>query len=201
MAVVRHPVALVVLFLVGLLAVTHSSSVQAQQATSISMQDFKFVGLPTRMQPGTYTWTVANQGQQPHVLVLAELQAGKTFQDLYAVLNGPPTAGPPPGLLAGDTTYADLFAEPSKRLAKPITLHPGNYIAFCPIPDPASGKPHFQLGMIQELRVRADASAATPVALPDTGAAAPSTLALTLVALAGAGLLGGGVLRRKARRV
>ncbi len=35
MTIVRHPVALIVLFLAGLLAATHSSSVQAQQATTI----------------------------------------------------------------------------------------------------------------------------------------------------------------------
>ncbi len=200
MAVVRHPVALVVLFLVGLLAVTDSSSVQAQQATTISMQDFKFVGLPARMQPGTYTWTVVNEGKQPHVLAIAELLPGKTFEDVYAVLNGPPTQGPPAGLFAGDASYADLFAAPAQSFTKALTLHPGNYIALCPIPDAASGKPHFALGMIQELRVRSDAPAA-PVALPDTGATDPSTLALTLGLLAGVGLLGGGLLRRKARRV
>ncbi len=197
MAIVRHPVALVILFLASLLAATHSSSVQAQQATTISMQDFKFVGLSARIQPGTYTWTVVNEGIQPHVLALAELLPGKTFEDVYAVLNGPPLQGPPAGLFAGDDSYADLFAAPAQSFTKALTLHPGNYIALCPIPDAASGKPHFALGMIQELRVRAD----IPVALPDTGAADPSTLALTLVALAGAGLLGGGLLRRKARRV
>ena len=204
MAHVRRPVVLALLLVVGLLIASHRMPVQAQQATTISMQDFKFVGLSPRMQPGTYTWTVVNAGHQPHVLVLAELQAGKTFQDLYAVLNGPPTAGPPPGLLAGDTTYADLFAEPGKRLSKTITLHPGNYIAFCPVPDPASGKPHFQLGMISELRVRADAPSApasAPIALPDTGASDTSLLGLTLAALAGTGLLGGGLLRRKAHHV
>ena len=195
----RHPVVLVILLLVGLLAVTHNSSVQAQQATTISMQDFKFVGLPARMQPGTYTWTVVNEGQQPHVLELLELLPGKTFQDVYAVLNGPPLQGPPAGLFAGDTAYGSLFAEPGKRFSTGITLHPGNYIAVCPIPDPGSGRPHFTLGMVSELRVRADAPAAAPVALPNTGGADTTTLGLTLTALAG--LLGGGLLRRRARRV
>ncbi len=201
MTIVRHPVALIVLFLAGLLAATHSSSVQAQQATTISMQDFKFVGLPARLPPGTYTWTVMNEGKQPHLLELLELLPGKTFQDVYDAANGPPSDGPPAGLFAGDASYASLFAAPAQSFTKALTLHPGNYIAVCPIPDAATGRPHFTLGMIQELRVRADASVATPVALPDTGAADPSRLALTLGLLAGAGLLGGGVLRRKARRV
>jgi LPXTG-motif cell wall-anchored protein len=133
-------------------------------------------------------------------LVISELLPGKTFEDVYAVLNGPPTQGPPAGLFAGDASYADLFAAPAQSFTKALTLHPGNYIALCPIPDAASGKPHFALGMIQELRVRSDAPA-TPVALPDTGVADSTRLALTLGLLAGAGLLGGALLRRKARRV
>ena len=133
-------------------------------------------------------------------MAIAELLPGKTFEDVYAVLNGPPTQGPPAGLFAGDASYADLFAAPAQSFTKALTLHPGNYIALCPIPDAASGKPHFALGMIQELRVRSDAPAA-PVALPDTGATELTTLGLTLVALAGGGLLGGALLRRRARRV
>ncbi len=197
MAGIRRPVVIAILLLAGLLAATHSSSVQAQQATTISMQDFKFVGLPARMQPGTYSWTVVNEGRQPHVLELFELLSGTTFQDVYAVINGPPTQGTPTGLFAGDAAYAGLFAAPAQSFSTALTLHPGNYIAICPIPDPASGRPHFTLGMIQEVRVRA----ATPVALPDTGAAEPTTLGLTLVALAGVGVLGGWLLRHKAGHI
>ena len=198
MVVVRHPLVIALLLLAGVLAATHSAAVQAQQATTISMQDFKFVGLPARMPPGTYSWTAVNDGQQPHVLEFLELRADKTYQDMYAVINAPPTNGPPTGLFAGDAAYASLFAEPGKRFSTALTLHPGNYIALCPIPDAASGRPHFTLGMIQEVRVRADAPAAAPGALPDTGGTAPPPLGLLLVALAGAGVLGGYVLRRKA---
>ena len=205
MAVIRRPTALVIVLLAGLLVATYSTSVQAQQAATISMQDFRFVGLPARMQPGTYNWTVVNEGKQPHVLDLYELLPGKTFRDVYAVLNGPPRQGPPTGLFAGDAAYAALFAAPAKSFSSPITLHPGNYIAICPIPDAASGAPHFALGMVAELRVRADAPATAPapapVALPDTGAAETSTFGLVLVAFAAAGVLCGGMLRRRARRV
>ncbi len=35
-----------------------------------------------------------------------------------------------------------------------VDLKPGNYLAICNIPDPASGKPHSALGMIKEFMVK-----------------------------------------------
>jgi hypothetical protein len=61
----------------------------------------------------------------------------------------------------------------------PTTLQPGNYVAVCFIPDPATGKPHAALGMLREFTVGtaagpgnlpATGEAPVPVALPNTGA-------------------------------
>lgn len=35
-----------------------------------------------------------------------------------------------------------------------LDLSPGEYIALCFVPDPASGKPHIELGMVASFRVR-----------------------------------------------
>jgi hypothetical protein len=35
-----------------------------------------------------------------------------------------------------------------------IDLQPGEYVAICNIPDPSSGIPHSQLGMIQPFTVK-----------------------------------------------
>ena len=124
---------------------------------------------------------------------------GKTLQDLLQVLNTPaPTEGPPPGLAAVANDYVDAFAEPGKRASVTLTLHPGNFVTICPVPDPSSGKPHFALGMICELRVRAGASA-MPSALPNTGTADYAAISLWVVMIAASGLVGGWHLRRKAR--
>ena len=195
----RRPLVLgiLVLLLVPLLTVTARTTAHAQGAArTVTMTDFAF-GLPARHAPGRVTWNVVNQGQQPHVLALVELKAGKTLADLMQVLNTPSTTeGPPPGLFAVADIYAEAFAEPGKSSALTLTLHPGNFVALCPVPDPQSGKPHFALGMISELRVRGDA-AAVPAALPNTGTGYASA-SLWLAALAVSGLVGGWYLRRKA---
>ena len=191
----RRSVLLGVLLLVPLLVATYGRTAYAQgTALTVPMVDFAF-GLPARLPPGTYTWNVPNRGQQPHVLILLELKAGKTLADLMQVLSGPPTEGPPPGLAAIANEYADAFAEPGKRASVTLTLHPGNFVALCPVPDPGSGKPHFALGMISELRVR-EGAVAMPSALPNTGTGS-SSAGLWLAAMAISGLIGGWYMRRK----
>jgi len=46
------------------------------------------------------------------------------------------------GLSAGGSGYLEL------------DLSPGSYIASCDIPDPVSGKPHSELGMLMEFEVQ-----------------------------------------------
>ena len=185
------------LLLVPLLVATHGRTAYAQGTTlTVPMVDFAF-RMPSRLPPGSSTWNVPNQGRQPHVLALVELKAGVTLQDLMQVINTPATTeGPPPGLFAIADIYVEAFAEPGKSMALTLTLHPGNFVALCPVPDPQSGKPHFALGMINEMRVRADA-AAMPAALPNTGSGY-SSVGLWLAAMAVSGLIGGWYMRRKA---
>ena len=141
----------------------------AEEAASITMREFAFEGVPARLQPGTYTWNIANRGQEPHVLSLAELLPGKTLEDVVNALatsSGSREEGPPKGLFVGDDQMVGAFAEAGKSRTLEFTLRPGNYVAVCPLPDPASGKLHANLGMIELIRVRVDA----PAALPNTGA-------------------------------
>jgi hypothetical protein len=58
----------------------------------------------------------------------------------------------PPGL--GEDVPAGAYLDPGGRYFETIDLAPGTYALICPVPDPASGKPHHELGMIQALRVR-----------------------------------------------
>jgi LPXTG-motif cell wall-anchored protein len=68
-----------------------------------------------------------------------------------------------------------------------LDLQPGDYIALCFVPDPASGKSHLELGMHTVFTV-----AAQPVALPLTGQESASALSL-IVALGAVALLIAGV--------
>lgn len=128
---------------------TAAQAGQLRSAGTIVLKDFSFV-LPQGFT-GKGIYLVVNEGAQPHEVTIVRLAPGKTMEDLEAFLaqTGPP-AGPPPiipaggaqGLTGGQVNYLHL------------NLAPGNYVALCFIPDPASGKPHVALGMLTPFRVR-----------------------------------------------
>lgn len=107
---------------------------------TIELADFSFV-LPDSFD-GKGTFAVTNVGAQPHEMGIGRLADGKTLDDVAAWFDD--TAGPPPytdaggfqSIAAGSTGYVEL------------DLDPGNYFAICFIPDPGSGKPHVELGMV-----------------------------------------------------
>ena len=107
----------------------------------VRMMDFSFV-LPTEIKAGPQVWKVTNEGQQPHEIALIKLAQGKTVADVQAFMQAP-TGAPPfedagglQGIEAGESGWLNL------------DLQPGNYVALCHIPDPASGKAHEELGMV-----------------------------------------------------
>lgn len=118
------------------------------QQVVFTATDFSFTG-PDSIAPGLTTIRLANQGAQPHHLILGELKQGKTAQDLNAFMQATPDGEPPfltwrgaaaaivPGDTAGSTT--DLPA--------------GRYVLICFLPDPADRKPHATKGMVKELVV------------------------------------------------
>lgn len=109
---------------------------------TVTLRDFSF-DLPERIKAGKQVWQVVNEGPQPHEIALIKLAPGKTMDDVAAFLHDP--MGAPPfedaggmqGLNAGSVGYFH------------VDLQPGAYVALCHIPDPASGKAHEELGMVQ----------------------------------------------------
>lgn len=113
----------------------------------VTLDDFAF-GLPDDLEG---TVAVTNTGEQPHEMLLVQLAEGVSLEEALAALEGPPpTDGPPPAipaggmqaLMPGDTGYLDLG-----------TLAPGRYGLVCFVPDPASGKSHVELGMVDEIEI------------------------------------------------
>lgn len=113
----------------------------------VTLHDFAF-GLPDDLDG---TVAVTNAGEQPHEMLLMQLGEGVTLEDAVASLEGPPPAdGPPPAipaggmqaLMPGATGYLDL-----------ATLAPGTYGLVCFVPDPETGQPHLELGMVAEIQV------------------------------------------------
>lgn len=107
----------------------------------VRMLDFSFV-LPTEIKAGPQVWKVTNEGQQPHEIALIKLAQGKTIADVQAFMQAP--TGAPPFEDAGGLQGID----PGESGWLNLDLQPGNYVALCHIPDPASGKAHEELGMV-----------------------------------------------------
>lgn len=99
------------------------------------------------LQTGERTLRVTNNGPQPHEVALMKLTDGATLADAQAFLRG--EGPPPPSLSIGG---AQAMGQGQRAWIR-FDFTPGAYVAICFIPDPASGKPHFQLGMVTTFSV------------------------------------------------
>jgi uncharacterized cupredoxin-like copper-binding protein len=116
----------------------------------VAAKDFSFEP-PDRLSAGTQTVTLTNDGPQPHEAALVRLNEGTTVEDIQAIIaSGEPPSGPPPWVSAGGSTAI----MPGDQTTMTLELQAGEYAFVCFVPDPASGKPHIDLGMIAPLTVR-----------------------------------------------
>ena len=111
----------------------------------VSMREFSF-SLPP-IGAGQPALKVVNAGTQPHEMLLGKLAPGLTLQDVLAFEGDPEEAGMVE--LAGGLTAI----EPGATAWVTPTFTPGTYGMVCFVPDPATGKPHFELGMAAEFTV------------------------------------------------
>jgi len=123
------------------------TSPQPEIAGTVNMRDFTF-DMPDTLPPGPVTYKVVNNGPQPHEFNLLKVVPDATVSD---VLAWQPDQGTPPpfeavggmnGLSQGESDYVT------------VDLEPGQYVAICNIPDPASGIPHAHLGMVHPFTVQ-----------------------------------------------
>lgn len=136
-------------------------TVPAADAT-VGLVDFAFK-LPEKITAGSHLWEVVNEGPQLHEMALVRLEEGATEEDLLGFFTSEeaPT-GPPPFSPAGGVQALSVGTANTTT----VTFEPGTYVAFCAIPDAASGQPHFLLGMVQSFTVDATVEPAT---MPATG--------------------------------
>jgi uncharacterized cupredoxin-like copper-binding protein len=117
-----------------------------EEAGTLTMRDFSF-DIPDQVRAGRVTYRVVNDGPQPHEMNILKLAPGATMDQVAAWAQDPST--PPPfeavGGMNGLTPGADGLMT--------VDLEPGSYIAICNIPDPATGLPHSQLGMVHPFTV------------------------------------------------
>lgn len=91
---------------------------------------------------------VVNQSHEVHEMVIVQPAPGKTAQDILAWAKHP--ALPFPFVFKGGMAELAPGATGWLRLSR----DPGQYLALCFVTDPATGKPHFMLGMIAPLSVQ-----------------------------------------------
>ena len=113
--------------------------------------EFAFEG-PDTIAAGETTFSLQNQGEQPHMLVMVELLDGKTIDDVNTYLEENGSEGRPPKW--AKQIKVEAFAKPGKSgSAKPVELTAGTYALLCFVGDKETHKSHAELGMTKELTV------------------------------------------------
>ena len=119
---------------------------QPQADGTVKLLDFSFI-LPVEIKAGRQIWQIVNGGQQPHEIMLMKLTAGKGLADVQAFMQSP--QGTPPFSQIGG--FQAINPDQSGWLN--LDLTPGEYVAICHVPDPASGHAHSELGMVMPFTV------------------------------------------------
>ena len=125
-----------------------ATAAEPKADVTVNMADFHFT-MPAEVKAGKQVWKVNNDGPQPHEIALVRLAEGKTLDDIYAWYAKP--EGPQPFNMVGGMQGMNAGV-PAAFIN--LDLQPGNYVAVCDIPDPASGKPHSELGMVMPFTVK-----------------------------------------------
>lgn len=113
---------------------------------TIQLLDFAYA-FSSGIEAGPQIWEVENDGDVIHEIALIKLNDGATMDDVEAYMHAP--EGPPPFANVGGLQAID----PGTSGWVHLDLAPGDYVAVCHIPDPASGKTHIELGMVMPFTV------------------------------------------------
>nr|HET6904582.1 hypothetical protein [Ktedonobacteraceae bacterium] len=123
------------------------SSLQPPQAAAeIDLRNFAYT-LGT-IPSGPSVIKVTNDGTQGHEVQIVKLAAGKQEADVLAFLKQP-TGHAPFTYVGGMFTLV-----PGTSGWMKLNLQAGNYVVYCMVPDPITGKPHVMLGMIASFTVQ-----------------------------------------------
>jgi len=119
--------------------------------TTVVAKDFGYEVPTAPLATGKHTVTFTNNGPSPHEAGLVKLADGMTVDKIKQIMaSGTPPSGPPPWTAVAGTAGVS----PGSTTTFDIDVTAGNYAFICFIPDPATGKSHFDLGMIAPLTVQ-----------------------------------------------
>ncbi|MCB9176436.1 MAG: hypothetical protein H6648_04685 [Caldilineae bacterium] len=115
---------------------------------TVTGSDFAF-DAPETIAAGAHTINFVNAGQQDHEIVVVKLDEGATIEDFAAAFGPDAPPGPPPGRTVSGT----VGITPGSNQSFDTSFESGSYALICFFPDPASGAPHFALGMTHPFTV------------------------------------------------
>lgn len=131
--------------MVGSFTVTASDAAAAaapQADIAVAGSDFLFEPLPS-IGAGAHVFNFENKGKQAHEAVLIKLDGDATVDEFASYFGPEAPPGPPPGAGVGGV----VALEPGMNQTFKASLDAGRYAFVCFLTDPASGAPHFALGM------------------------------------------------------
>jgi uncharacterized cupredoxin-like copper-binding protein len=139
---------------------TQLAAGQAEETANVvvvTTRDHEF-DAPREIVPGWTTFRLVDNGPEPHHMVLARLEDGRTMDDFMAALQ----AGSLEGI--GVAVGGPNAPGPGNEGNATVYLEPGEYVMACFIPSP-DGVPHVAKGMVRPLTVRGEpAQAREPTA-------------------------------------
>jgi hypothetical protein len=132
--------------------VTGSGSGSApSEAASIDAVDYSFTA--TGLEQGKQKVMFENKGKQPHFVVAAPINPGKTIEDAKKAAQEEESSGPPP--FDEKSSFSTAIIEGgSKQVVDVDFKKPGKWVALCFIPDRQGGPPHVAKGMVSEITVK-----------------------------------------------
>lgn len=123
---------------------TTSTAADAASAEDVTVtaKEYSF-DVSTTPTADTKEITFDNQGEDFHVMIFARINEGFTVDEAYK--------------LEGEKGSAELLAQTEAQPGKTSTakvkgeIKPGHYVLICPLA--TKGKPHYQLGQLQEFDI------------------------------------------------
>jgi hypothetical protein len=111
---------------------------------SVGLAEFTF-SLPAILSAGSEWWALGNTGEQNHDIGIYSLE-GRTLEELISEIE---FVDP----WEHQTVVPTWVVGPQETVYANIELAVGNYGLICRVPDDASSRRHFQLGMVAEITV------------------------------------------------
>jgi hypothetical protein len=135
---------------------------QPKQESELTINAFDFgfdLSGVTSLPPGQVTFTMTNDGKQPHHAQFLPLADGVTFEDFSEAVK----TYPAPAELDFSPEIRELYVPPARGVLNWVSrgeeispkdeLEVGSYVLICAIKDPESGRRHYEMGMLEPFEV------------------------------------------------